>query len=435
MLNISNNSQSLQESVKNATPEKILNLLKKANVSSGNLRGRWLSVPGYEGQMTFSQLASRVEEIYFTGIKPMRDKQPALFSKIMFCCSKTPKIKGDEKEDVLSILQWRKKVDAEFGHLFNKSQAVIDKHAAEFCPWQIIKAWDSFLDTPRTFRSPYLRDLNTFEKMTIGDIDNTKKAVFLSNPKPEKSVFQNKTKTKKNAQKIAAKSKKVVESQKKTKIEKEVISSPAKVEPEINKNLIDLPINILKGHMCPHIRIKRWKTEDINEIKSFKDWDRYQATEVYHYQGLSDDEVKEQRARHYLPGTELLLTNAKYRNIYVFESDRGYGIYGRLVIKKQDANGVLEEEKDGVIYFGVGDQFKIYHRYFEDANLNSELLGCLPAVTANDLNDFDFDGFKSEKDFHVDIFENGVLKFEYGKSHQLYVMPNNKAAFKDYLES
>ena len=60
--------------VENANNELLLNLIQKAQVSVGHIRGRLISVPDYNGFITFSQFHDRIEKIYQRALKPMYDR-------------------------------------------------------------------------------------------------------------------------------------------------------------------------------------------------------------------------------------------------------------------------------------------------------------------------------------------------------------------------
>lgn len=201
---------SLLTTVEKANKDVLLELLKNAKVSVGHWKGRLISVPGYRGHITFSKYFSRVEELYQETVQPMQRRQrqydndsssnidvmpikgprsgfinlallpitlPARLIGDAICWASTPypEISEEEEKQVRATLEWRKKVDTEFDHLFKFSQKDIEYRAAKSCRWTIIKCWDSFLDTQSAYKNIHIHDKRTLSNM----VETRKKKIAL----------------------------------------------------------------------------------------------------------------------------------------------------------------------------------------------------------------------------------------------------------------
>lgn len=179
-------------------------------------------------------------------------------------------------------------------------------------------------------------------------------------------------------------------------------------------------------NMPQHPRIHRWKTEDVSTIRNFVDRDD-RGGQISRYNHLSEKDIRIQRARHYLPGTERLLKDPSYRSIYAFETNRGYGMACRL-----SYNNIKQE---GILYFGVGDDKTIFHKYFEDQDfdtLNEDIFED-QEVRDSDLTE-NFEDWEVKGDFSLDVSPNGILTFGYS-DHMLEVLPLKKALFDRMIKA
>lgn len=195
-----NQLPSIATAVEGADQNLLLNLLKNGKVSVGHLRGRFISVPGYSGQITFSKFLARVEALYQNTLKPMQDRQnqydknstsnvdvmpvrgrggifmnlvlfpitlPAKVIGDAVCWASTPspEVSEGEENEIAPMLKWRKDVDAEFERLVDGGQNKIERLAAKCCTWKVAKYWDSFLDTKSACQNIHPNDENTFQVM------------------------------------------------------------------------------------------------------------------------------------------------------------------------------------------------------------------------------------------------------------------------------
>jgi hypothetical protein len=173
-----------------------------------------------------------------------------------------------------------------------------------------------------------------------------------------------------------------------------------------------------------HSRIRRWKIMDPNQIRAFEDY--VQGEKVLHYENLNDEEIFEQRARHYLPGIECLLKGNVYQKIYTFPTNTGFGMVCQL--------SYHEETYNGIIYTGINKANTIYHKYFEDVNFtdNTRDLFQDTEQTKQEAKQADLADWQSVNDFVLDISDKGVLNFQYS-DHELKVYPLQEKLFKKEL--
>lgn len=192
---------------------------------------------------------------------------------------------------------------------------------------------------------------------------------------------------------------------------------------KLSKFASELCSNSLK--CSEHPRIHRWKTMDVQEIRNFKD-NNANGEKIQHYKDLADQEIFEQRVRHYLPGTEHVLKDPFYRNIYAFPTDRGYGMVAQLTHHKKTVNGVL--------YFGIDKTDFVFHKYFEDTNFMQKVRNIFQDKKSTFQEQIDSNGqWESTGDFNLDVSDDGVLQFHYSDDHALEVYPLSKDLFKQKL--
>jgi hypothetical protein len=191
---------SIATAVERADQNLLLNLLKNARVSVGHLRGRFISVPGYGGQITFSKFHARVETLYQKTLKPMQNKQnqynknstsnvsimfargrgsifinlillpitipaKAIGDAVCWASTPYPEVSEEEEKRIVPVLKWRKDIDAEFKRLVELSQNKIEHLASKSCTWKIAKHWDYFLNTRNACYNTHLNDQNTLQSM------------------------------------------------------------------------------------------------------------------------------------------------------------------------------------------------------------------------------------------------------------------------------
>lgn len=184
----------LTTTVEQADRNLLLRLLQNAQVSVGHMRGRLIAVPGYDGQITFSNFFARVEGVYQERVKPMQERHEKYLkdskSNIDIMPIKGPKgnllnlailpitgtakmigdayyqattpfpeVSEDEDETFTSIIDWRKEIDAEFNRLVDQSQDKLDKQVAKYCcTGAIIKCWDTYLNTKGACQNKHTDD-------------------------------------------------------------------------------------------------------------------------------------------------------------------------------------------------------------------------------------------------------------------------------------
>jgi hypothetical protein len=177
-----------------------------------------------------------------------------------------------------------------------------------------------------------------------------------------------------------------------------------------------------------HPRVKRWRTTQIHTIRAFTDIDAL-GQKVLRYKDFTEEEIAEQRARHFLPGTERLLKDSCYRHIYTFSTDRGVGMIAQFIFKQIIHNGVL--------YLGIDEKKPlIFHKYFEDVDFkdstNNVFSDNEKVKNETDTEEDAIEEWNSQDEYNLDISKNGVLKFSYS-DHELHVFPIRQDLFEKTL--
>lgn len=172
----------------------------------------------------------------------------------------------------------------------------------------------------------------------------------------------------------------------------------------------------MKAQYHEHPRIQRWRTANLAQIREFKDMDA-EGQSLMHYKNLSDDELKQQRAKHYLPGTERLIMDTGFRKQYAFPTNRGYGMLARFSFNGSTVNGIL--------YLGINDQATLFHKYFEEVEFSSSQKNLLKddeksSLAETGINTTDW---QSDHNFDVQVMENDVFKFSYADGHSICIYP------------
>lgn len=164
---------------------------------------------------------------------------------------------------------------------------------------------------------------------------------------------------------------------------------------------------------------KRWSTRDLNLIRDFKDKDMHNR-EMQRYKTLTDEEIEKQRARHYLPGTELIISDSNDRNIYSFPTKHGVGMMAELHIGNDFYYGVL--------YMGIGKDNVIYHKYFEDLDQNQLTGGTFndgENITATEKSEEENEWVVNSKfKLKFEVSEQGILTIKYpDEKHFIQIHP------------
>lgn len=79
------------------------------------------------------------------------------------------------------------------------------------------------------------------------------------------------------------------------------------------------------------------------------------------YSELQEDDLRWEQAKHLLPGIDKIIANPLASRVYCFQSERGLGVFCRLILDGK--------ERFGVVYYGIDEvegHKRIYHRYFEE---------------------------------------------------------------------
>ncbi len=194
------------------------------------------------------------------------------------------------------------------------------------------------------------------------------------------------------------------------------------------QNVINIITDLMPGKTVIDDRVLRWQTKNPNQIRSFEDTLKTPNgnTKVKHYKDYSDEDIKVQRANHFIPGTELIVNIPFYKNRYCIDTPKGCKV---MAVKYH--NGLYY---CGSIGFGIDkNSKKIYHQmYQDDKNLNGS--------------EFNYKAFKNfptkPEDFKfqnalyaVDVTEEGVIRFTYDKDHAMIVFPFNKKTMVTHMDT
>jgi hypothetical protein len=158
---------------------------------------------------------------------------------------------------------------------------------------------------------------------------------------------------------------------------------------------------------------ERWKTTNLDTIRSFQDKDP-NGNIIQRYSKLTRKEILNQKCRHYLPGTELLLSDDKDRKVYSFPTNRGVGMIAELYIENK--------KLEGVIYFGIGKDGVIYHKYFEPFEEQHNKSSLFADSTLLEETE-EKEAWHSPTDVAFDVSDKVVISFKYGKTHSVYIHP------------
>ncbi|MBA2368946.1 MAG: hypothetical protein H0V82_07990 [Candidatus Protochlamydia sp.] len=174
-----------------------------------------------------------------------------------------------------------------------------------------------------------------------------------------------------------------------------------------------------------HSRIKRWQISDPQIIRGFKDWDQ-NGQPINRYQYMDDAKVMEQRARHFLPGTERLL-NENYRSIYTYPIERGVAMHAQLIFNQTTYKGVLK--------IGVDINNIVFHKYFEDENIeiSEQNLSVIEKKIEREEKE-ESKEWCTKDEFILDISKTGILQFHYG-AHDLHIFPIDQILFNEELRN
>ncbi len=165
-----------------------------------------------------------------------------------------------------------------------------------------------------------------------------------------------------------------------------------------------------------HPRVRRWATVNTDEIRQFTDI-LPNGSLVYRYKNCSDKEILQQRARHYLPGTERLVLNEDFRNSHAFATNRGYGMLAQLCFQNS--------KMDGILYIGLDAENVIFHKYFEPIDFSTDVKSWIvdKETALHAEPEFDNSGWQSDFDFEAEVTDKNVFKFTYSKDHHIYIYP------------
>jgi hypothetical protein len=151
-------------------------------------------------------------------------------------------------------------------------------------------------------------------------------------------------------------------------------------------------------------RVTRWRNRDPNIIRTFKD------KNAFKYNQLSDHEIYMKRLYHHLPGTDLLLNNKAYS----FDTPTGKGL---IVTILRDGY-----QDNGVIYFGIGSDGIVFHRFFEPPDDDiKQIMGHTYPILKGELNDNEWE---CNDLYVISIDDEGIVLIHYpDENYEVRVYP------------
>lgn len=158
-----------------------------------------------------------------------------------------------------------------------------------------------------------------------------------------------------------------------------------------------------------HYRVnRRWITKNLDQLRQIGP----------SYAELDDAELFLERAKHFFPGLEKLITKKEECAIYTFPTDRGFGMLCEL-----DYNGV---QKKGILYYGINNATPtIFHRYFVPDRLNAsqrETLITDPSTVPETIESGD--AWTEVSSHNFQFSDEGVISLTYtNETHSLRVFP------------
>lgn len=174
-----------------------------------------------------------------------------------------------------------------------------------------------------------------------------------------------------------------------------------------------------KKHICLK-RVTRWETKDFGEIKGFTDFRG--GRPVLQYAGLTDQEIRRQRMRHYLPNIECLLGEGN-KGVYYTETERGYRMLAVLVRSENE-----DDIEYGDVFLGI-EKNTIFHKMFEPwpgTQKDFERLGREPELPEKRKGSEDNNWEPVDKTHKCawTMDSKGVIEFSFtGETHKLRVLP------------
>lgn len=185
---------------------------------------------------------------------------------------------------------------------------------------------------------------------------------------------------------------------------------------EILQGRVEFIFHLQKKSMIETARIRRWKTKNPTIIREFKDRNK-QGKIVQKYANLTDKEISVQRAFHYLPGTEKLLSE-DYREIYTFPTEKGRGAYASHFL-----NGI---ELTGFVYFGQDKRDgKIYHKNFEPKRYEAkDFISLFNEHEEIDMEEEEGGEWETQAVYQLEIDSRGILTAKFtDEDHSIQIYP------------
>ncbi|MEX1012089.1 MAG: ankyrin repeat domain-containing protein [Waddliaceae bacterium] len=178
--------------------------------------------------------------------------------------------------------------------------------------------------------------------------------------------------------------------------------------------------NLYKMRVKIHARVSRWKCSNPDIISQFLD----KGIEKYSHNTQAEN--LKLRARHYLPGTELIAENP----IYSITKNTGKCLLAEFTYDNHS--------QFGVVTFGYTEDGCLYHRFFEEGSINRYIF----AENKCDIDEFQEDakqevevsGWSSNLGYEMSVQDNGCILLNYHKeSYTLKVFPIRQDLLPDAL--
>lgn len=168
-------------------------------------------------------------------------------------------------------------------------------------------------------------------------------------------------------------------------------------------------------------RVSRWESTNLDVIRNFEDKNSKRKI-VHRYLHLDDESILEQRAKHFLRGTERLL-ELRYRHIYTCPTEKGFGMVAQFIYNEKPINGML--------YVGC-DKGCIFHRYFEEIDFQDTTKNLFRENSSETKNQLLETILPNTCDVKVSE-QDGVISFVYSDNYSLRVFPMRRDLLENEL--
>jgi hypothetical protein len=173
-------------------------------------------------------------------------------------------------------------------------------------------------------------------------------------------------------------------------------------------------------------RVRRWETNDLETIRTFRD----KQGELQRYLNLSPEDICQQRMYHLHPGLFLVLSDENDRMAYAFDTGSGYRVIATITQKGKVTAGYID--------IGVTDGV-IIHSYFTESSYQNvnQLFNAPKHENEEDENHVQWE---SNVPYEFSILDKGVLSMNYSskdlkESYSVEIYPVRKKYLNPSIRS